>query len=102
MSSVAQTQQSQDFLASQAATQKLQVQLAETQQSCEAAIVAERAQEQAYKCVVSCASFACLWLRVDTVVCTVAVALAKPCETYFNVLHSIAQAVLLLCAILSS
>ena len=51
VSSVAQTQQSQDFLASQAATQKLQEQMAETQQSREAAIVDARAQEQAYKCV---------------------------------------------------
>ena len=65
VSSVAQTQQSQDFLASQAATQKLQEQLAETQQSCEAAMADERAQEQAHRhvafaCHLVCLPFNCL------------------------------------------
>ncbi|KAL3161007.1 hypothetical protein ABBQ38_009393 [Trebouxia sp. C0009 RCD-2024] len=49
VSSVAETQQSQDFLAGQAATQKLQEQLAQNQQSCEAAIAEERAKEQAHR-----------------------------------------------------
>lgn len=53
VSSVQESQQSQDFLAGQAATQKLQEQLAQNQQSCEAAIADERAKEQAHRHVCS-------------------------------------------------
>lgn len=60
VSSVAQTQQSQDFLASQAATQKLQEQLTQTQQSCEAAAADERALDQAHRHVVLGCQLACM------------------------------------------
>lgn len=60
VSSVAQTQQSQDFLASQAATQKLQEQLTQTQQSCEAAAADERALDQAHRHVVLGCHLACM------------------------------------------
>ena len=67
VSSLAQTQQSQDFLASQAATQKLQEQLAQTQQNCDTAAADERAQEQAYK-YVAVYYLACLFFCLAAVV----------------------------------
>lgn len=60
VSSIAQTQQSQDFLASQAATQKLQEQLGETRQRHEAAMADERAQEQAHRHVAFACHLVCL------------------------------------------
>ncbi len=49
LSSVKETQQSQDFLATQAAAQQLQEQLTENQQSCEAAVADEQAKDQAWR-----------------------------------------------------
>ena len=43
------TQQSQDFMATQAAADQLQAQLTQQQQTCEAAAADEQAKEQAHK-----------------------------------------------------
>ena len=47
--SVKETQQSQDFMATQAAADQLQAQLTQQQQACEAAAKDEQAKEQAHK-----------------------------------------------------
>lgn len=49
VSSVAETQQSSEFAATQAANQQLQEQLTQQQQACEAAHADEKAKEQAFR-----------------------------------------------------
>lgn len=51
LASVKETQQSQDFMATQAQAQQLQEQLTQQQQSCEAALADEQAKDHAYRYV---------------------------------------------------
>ena len=49
LASVKETQQSQDFMDTQAQAQQLQEQLTQQQQSCDAAVADEQAKDQAYR-----------------------------------------------------
>ena len=54
VNSVAQTQQTSEFLATQAANDQLQEQLTQQQQACEAAHADEQAKEQAFRYNADC------------------------------------------------